>query len=150
MSPSSKTWVPGSSCNHTVDLKRDSKTALQFTEIKIYSNCHKNSPPQKSHERDVLKKHLQIDQSIFPSYGTHTTNYFHCWVFLCIRDLNIILYIYIMIIILHYSFTTLFLSAGGSGVRVFLTAHGVNTIQILMWRPVEMVHYRSGILKTQR
>ena len=34
--------------------------------------------------------------------------------------------------ILHYSFTTLFLPAGGSGVRVFLTAHGVNTIQILM------------------
>ena len=26
LSPSSKTWVPGSPCNHTVDLKRDSKT----------------------------------------------------------------------------------------------------------------------------
>ena len=31
--------------------------------------------PQKSHKQ---KKHLQINQSIFASYGTHTTNYFVC------------------------------------------------------------------------
>ena len=33
-------------------------------------------PPQKSHKQDIRQKHLQIDQSIFASYGTHTTNYF--------------------------------------------------------------------------
>ena len=32
--------------------------------------------PQKSHIQDILQKHLQIDQSIFVSYGMHTTNYF--------------------------------------------------------------------------
>ena len=32
--------------------------------------------PQKSHEQDILQKHLQIDRSIFASYGTRAMNYF--------------------------------------------------------------------------
>ena len=39
--------------------------------------------PQKSHKH-ILQKHLQIDQSIFVSYGMHTTNYFaSLWIFMC-------------------------------------------------------------------
>ena len=32
--------------------------------------------PQKSQKQVMLQKYIQIDQSIFASYGTHTTNYF--------------------------------------------------------------------------
>ena len=31
--------------------------------------------PQKSHEQDILQKHLHIDRSIFASYGTHAVNF---------------------------------------------------------------------------
>ena len=32
--------------------------------------------PQKSHEQDILQKHLQIDRSMFASHATHAMNYF--------------------------------------------------------------------------
>jgi len=37
--------------------------------------------PQKSHKRDILHKHLQIDQSIFIPQII-----FCLWEFLCVRD----------------------------------------------------------------
>ena len=76
-------------CNHTVNLETDSKTLLQFTEKKMYSFCCKSQQtlkeisvvqqqpqeqlPERSHKQDILQKQLQ---SIFASYGMHTTNYF--------------------------------------------------------------------------
>ena len=93
----------GSLCNHTVNLKTDFKTLsysllkLKYTPFIVKHNKGKKEicvikqqpqeQPQKSHKEDILEKHLKIDQSIFASYGTHTTNYFaSLGIFICIRD----------------------------------------------------------------
>ena len=98
-----KNKSPGSFCNHTVNLKIDSKTLsysllkLKYTPSNVKHNKGKKEicvikqqpqeHPQKSHKEDILEKHLKIDQSIFASYGTHTTNYSaSLGIFICIRD----------------------------------------------------------------
>ena len=82
-----KKWVPGSFVNTQLICSQTPNFVLKFTEIKIYCFCCKaqrrlkeisvvKQQPQKSHKQDILQKHLQIHQSIFACYGTHTTNCF--------------------------------------------------------------------------
>ena len=84
-----KKWVPGSFVTTQLIWSYTPNFVLQFTEIKIYCFCCKaqqrlkeisavKQQPQKSHKQDILQKHLQIHQSIFACYGTHTTNCFAC------------------------------------------------------------------------
>ena len=83
-----KKWVPGSFVTTQLIWSYTPNFVLQFTEIKIYSFYCKvqrrlkeisvvYQQPQKSHKH-ILQKHLQIRQSIFACYGTHTTNCFAC------------------------------------------------------------------------
>ena len=86
-----KTASPWVFCNHTVNLKTDSKTLYySLLKKKIYSfDCKLrqrqkeisvvSQKPQKSNKQDTLQNHLQIDQSIFASQGTHSTIYFTSW-----------------------------------------------------------------------
>ena len=43
---------------------------------KVKEICTVKQQPQKSHTQDIHQKLLQIDQSIFASFTTHTTNCF--------------------------------------------------------------------------
>ena len=109
-----KSWVPlqnhwapvqcpGSLCNQALNLKTDSKTlyyslrrllrqysfyghAQQWLKEICFVKQQTQEQPQKSHKQDILQKHLQIDQWIFASYGTHTTDCFTSLGILCIRD----------------------------------------------------------------
>ena len=83
-----KHWVPGSFVTAQLVWSHTPNSVLQFTETKIYSFYCKAQrrlkeisvvyqQPQKSHKH-ILQKHLQIRQSIFACYGTHTTNCFAC------------------------------------------------------------------------
>ena len=38
--------------------------------------CIFKQQPQKSHEKDILPRYLQIDRSFFTFYGTQAINYF--------------------------------------------------------------------------
>ena len=59
--------------NRDILLLLSSKTRVkEMCTVKQQPQEH----PQKSHTQDIHQKHLQIDQSIFASFRTHTTNYF--------------------------------------------------------------------------
>ena len=62
----------GPSCDRT-DKDILCKAKPRLNEICIVKQPHQS---QKSLEQDVLQKHLQIDRSIFASYGTRAMNYF--------------------------------------------------------------------------
>ena len=91
-----KHWVPGSFVTAQLVWSHTPNSVLQFTETKIYSFYCKAQgrlkeisvvyqQPQKSHKH-ILQKHLQIRQSIFACYWTHTTNCFACLGnFFCVR-----------------------------------------------------------------
>ena len=49
---------------------------LLTSTTKVKEICTVKQQPQKSHTQDIHQKLLQIDQSIFASFRTHTTNCF--------------------------------------------------------------------------
>ena len=71
----------------TINLKMDSKF-LYYSLLTFYCKAWQRlkqlrvveqppqEEPQKSQQRDILQKHLQIDQLIFVSHRIHAINYF--------------------------------------------------------------------------
>ena len=59
---------------HCITVYWNKNTVYSFyyqAQQRLKEICTRQS--QKSHKQDILQKYLQIDQSIFASFGTHTT-----------------------------------------------------------------------------